>query len=168
MNAAAAPEARNELTERVIREAEKLRAVWRAESPNETPEPEAKWRWHANAESRPPPPSGGTAAPARTTPASKDQLTLTPTKMVLLNLVGSSAPGSGAKAAMKPTGRFEQEILSVLRIRGRSETEALVLELARQLGLDDVGRRQLRAAMDTLEARGAIRRGVNYVVLANT
>jgi hypothetical protein len=66
----------------------------------------------------------------------------------LLNLVGSSEPWSGATAATKPTGRFEQEILSMLRTRGRSESDAFVLELARQLRLDDVGRRQLRAAMD--------------------
>jgi len=36
----------------------------------------------------------------------------------------------------------------MLRTRGRSESDAFVLELARQLRLDDVGRRQLRAAMD--------------------
>ncbi|HXB01279.1 MAG TPA: DUF559 domain-containing protein [Opitutaceae bacterium] len=165
------PDARNELIERVIREAEKLRATWRAESPDETPEPEIKSRWHANTDSRPSPPSGGTAVPSQTIPAEskfKDQLTLTPTKTVLLNLVGSSVPANGAAVTSKPTGRFEQEILSVLRTRGRSETEALILELARQFRLDDVGRRQLRAALDTLEAQGAIRRGANYVVLANT
>jgi hypothetical protein len=163
------PDGRNELIERLIREAEKLRTTWRAESPNETSEAETKWRWHTNEESRPPPLSGGIAATSRTAPedeSPKDQLT--PTKMVLLNLVGSSAPGGGVTAATKPTGRFEQEILSVLRTRGQSESEAFVLDLARQLGLDDVGRRQLRAAMDTLEAQGAIRRGANYVTLANT
>jgi len=66
--AASSPETRSELVDKVIREAEKLRAIWKAESPIETPESEAKGRENANAPARPPPASNHAQFAAQATP----------------------------------------------------------------------------------------------------
>ena len=167
--ASAVPESRNELVERVIREAEKLRATWRIEAEIDTHEPEANQRISATATLRPPPPLYG--ATATTTPQAAapptNRLPYPPPAGTLPNPVGPSATAIQPIATKKPFGRLEQEIISALCGRGRVQTEPLILELSRKLGLDYMGCRKLRAAMDELEARGAIRRGVLYVVLEN-
>ena len=103
--------------------------------------------------------------PAHFQPTPVAQPAPTPTQRVLANLPELFPPPSVASNTSKPSGRFEEEIVSVLRARGRTDTEALVIELSKKYGLDDSGRRQIRSAMDRLEVRGAIRRGANYVIL---
>jgi hypothetical protein len=161
--AGASAEARNEVVERVIREAEKLRAMWRSEPPADAPDPESdsNQRWHARGSSWTPP-AGDAGEATKPLPAP-----ITPTKQVLLNLVGSGMPTNASTGTAKPLGRFENEIISALRGRGRLETEPFVMELMKKLSLGPVERRQIHVAMNSLEARGAIRCGVNYVVLAD-
>lgn len=88
---------------------------------------------------------------------------------VFLPPVASPEIGPNVQAAVPnalDAGEFyEREIMSLLRMRRRAETEPLVLELSRQFNLTDNGRRLVRAALDRLEARGALRRGPNYVAL---
>jgi len=166
--AASSPETRSELVDRVIRDAERLRAMWDAESSSETPHPGSKGSENANLPARPQPASNNGQFPSQAGPRqAPPRIQPAPAKPIMPTFVPGPT-GGGANAAFRATGRFEQEIISALRTRGRSETETLISELAQQLKLDGVGRRQLRAALDTLEAQGAIRRGANYVALTSS
>jgi hypothetical protein len=123
-------ESRNELSDRVIRVAERLRIEWRTNGGGEA---EANDKAQAPREAKPPP----------------------------------RAPEPLPRTALgtNTLGRFEHEIISALRVGQRQETEPLLLGIARRLGLDYAGRRELRMSLDMLERRGVVRTGVNYVVL---
>ncbi len=166
-NVTESPVATNELIERVTREAESLRATWRTERPTDETEPMVNTHWHAPAlaaeTTRPHSTTTTSLAPARPEPVAPP--VPAPAQSVLANLGDISSPASGI---LKPIGRFEQEIVAALRARGRSDTEALVIEISRNHGLDDFGRRQIRSTLDKMESRGVIRLGANYVVLATT
>lgn len=85
---------------------------------------------------------------------------------VLDNLPDLFPAASVANKTPAAEGKFEAEIVSILRTRGRLDTGSLVIELAKKYGLDDSGRRQIRSALDRLEAKGVIRLGANYVALS--
>jgi len=130
-------EARNELSKRVIRLAERLRAEWRSNG-NGNNNPAAE-------EPRQPPRE---AMPAQ-------------------HQSGTTQPTQRLNPDQQTLGRLEAAIVAALRARGRSETGALLMNLDRQLGLDEAGRRKLRASLNTLERLGTVRIGPNYVVLNN-
>lgn len=145
--AAIVPEKNNDLIERVIREAEALRAIWLAEGPVETPEPIV--------DIPSPPFQHAPVAPPRPTS----------TQRVLDNLPELFPAASVTNKTPAAEGKFEVEIVSILRTRGRLDTGSLVIELAKKHGLDDLGRRQIQSALDRLEAKGVLRLGANYVAL---
>jgi len=75
---------------------------------------------------------------------------------------GSSIEGTveASHAELTPT---EKLILDLLALPGRLDTNRLILEVVRRLGLRQDGRYKVELALRDLQAKGRIRLGVNYV-----
>jgi very-short-patch-repair endonuclease len=111
----------------------------------------------------PPSPRGLTRSP----PSPPTKPIFVPRDPCSLVLTSDDSPGSSIEgtveashAELTPT---EKLILDLLALPGRLDTNRLILEVVRRLGLRQDGRYKVELALRDLQAKGRIRLGVNYV-----